>query len=93
MRDHDLPGEREADAAAVAPRREEGHEDPLPDIVGNARAVVRHLDHQTLNDFVKNPTTENMCVWIWRRLAEELPGLSEIELHETEKVSVIYRGE
>lgn len=55
--------------------------------------VVRPLDHTLLNDTVDNPTTERMCLWIWQRLADELPGLNEIELHETDKCSVVYRGD
>lgn len=55
--------------------------------------VVLPLDHSLLNDTVENPTTERMCLWIWRRLIDGLPGLTEIELHETEKCSVVYRGD
>ena len=55
--------------------------------------VVEPLDHSLLNDSVDNPTTERMCLWIWRRIAERLEGLVEIELHETEKCSVVYRGD
>ena len=55
--------------------------------------VVQRLDHRHLNDIVDNPTTERMALWIWQQLAPELDGLCEIELAETEKCSVIYRGE
>ena len=54
--------------------------------------VVQVLDHKNVNDFIDNPTAENMTIWIWDRLAGELPGLSEIELHETRNCSVVYRG-
>jgi 6-pyruvoyltetrahydropterin/6-carboxytetrahydropterin synthase len=55
--------------------------------------VVEAVDHRDLNELVENPTAENLAVWAWRRLAEALPGLVEIELHETEDCSVVYRGE
>jgi 6-pyruvoyltetrahydropterin/6-carboxytetrahydropterin synthase len=55
--------------------------------------VVDPADHRDLNELVENPTAENLAVWAWRRLAETLPGLVEIELHETEDCSVVYRGE
>ncbi len=54
--------------------------------------VVDRLDHTLLNDTVELPTTENMAVWIWNRLAPHLDGLCEVALHETEKNSVVYRG-
>ena len=55
--------------------------------------VVEHLDHRYVNDLIDNPTAEVMCLWIWDRLAKTLPGLTEIELHETRDCSVVYRGE
>lgn len=63
----------------------------LDDIV--SRRVIGDLDHQNLNDFLENPTAENICVWIWERLTGALPGrLVEIELHETDDSSCLYRG-
>lgn len=58
-----------------------------------SREVVDLLDHKFLNDFMDNPTAEVVAVWIWKRLAEALPGLDEVELHETARCSVVYRGE
>ena len=55
--------------------------------------VVRRLDHTYINDLIDNPTAERMAVWIWDELQAVLPGLQEIELHETSNCSVIYRGE
>ena len=55
--------------------------------------VLSRADHRNLNDILDNPTAENICVWIWERLAGSLPGrLVEIELHETEDCSCVYRG-
>ena len=55
--------------------------------------VVGKLDHKYVNDVIENPTAEEMAVWIWQKLAPRLPGLDEIELHETRDCSVVYRGE
>jgi 6-pyruvoyltetrahydropterin/6-carboxytetrahydropterin synthase len=55
--------------------------------------VVEPLDHRLVNDVVSNPTAELMAKWIWQRLSERLPGLVEIELHETRDCSVVYRGD
>ncbi len=57
------------------------------------RDVIDPLDHKYINDLIDNPTAEVMSVWIWQRLSETLPGLVEIELHETSKCSVVYRGQ
>lgn len=55
--------------------------------------VLALADHRNLNDVLDNPTAENICVWIWGQLDGALPGrLVEIELHETEDCSCIYRG-
>lgn len=56
------------------------------------RALER-CDHHNLNDFLENPTAENIVVWIWEQLAPVLPGLRELTLWETPEYSVVYRGE
>lgn len=40
------------------------------------------LDHRLLNevDGLKLPTLENICVWIWNRLDNRIPGLAEIQV-------------
>jgi 6-pyruvoyltetrahydropterin/6-carboxytetrahydropterin synthase len=54
--------------------------------------VLTKLDHGCVNDLIDNPTAEEMAVWIWHRLEPVLAGLCEIELHETSRCSVVYRG-
>jgi 6-pyruvoyltetrahydropterin/6-carboxytetrahydropterin synthase len=54
--------------------------------------VVERMDHRCINDLMETPTAEHMAEWIWNALVEGLPGLAEIELHETVDCSVIYRG-
>ena len=38
------------------------------------------LDHRMLNeiDGLAQPSLENLCLWIWRRLAPALPGLARV---------------
>jgi 6-pyruvoyltetrahydropterin/6-carboxytetrahydropterin synthase len=52
------------------------------------------LDHRYLNDVdgLDNPTSERIAVWIWDRLAAELPGLAEVVVHETCTSAAAYRG-
>ena len=64
-------------------------------------SVVRDVDHRNLNLDVPwlagvIPTTENLVVAIWNRVAGALPGsvrLSRIVLRETPRNSVEYTGE
>jgi 6-pyruvoyltetrahydropterin/6-carboxytetrahydropterin synthase len=55
----------------------------------------RELDHNYLNDVpgLENPTSENLAIWIWRRLKNALPGLSEVTIRETCTSGCTYRGE
>lgn len=57
------------------------------------REVVERLDHTYINDKIENPTAEVMAVWIWNALKGPLSGLSEVELWETRRCAVVYRGE
>ena len=57
--------------------------------------VTGELDHRTLNDVpgLENPTSEMLCVWLWKRLQPRLPQLSAITVHETCTARCTYRGE
>jgi 6-pyruvoyltetrahydropterin/6-carboxytetrahydropterin synthase len=57
------------------------------------KQVLSVWDHKNLNDFMENPTAENIVVDLWGRLAGDVPGLKEIELWEMPDCSVVYRGE
>jgi len=59
------------------------------------REVVRRFDKRDASEFLgaQIPSIENLIVYIWRRLATHLPTLSEVELWETPKICVRYRGE
>ena len=66
------------------------------DITAVVDPVIRgELDHRTLNDVagLENPTSELLCVWLWKRLAPSLPGLSSVTVHETCTARCTYRGE
>lgn len=62
--------------------------------------VIDRVDHTNLNedvDFLKGviPTAENLARAFWQQLAPAIDSgaLYEITLQETEKNSVVYRGE
>lgn len=56
--------------------------------------IIAQLDHYYLNDIegLENPTSENLCLWIWERLAPLLPPLSGLEIRETCTSGCLYRG-
>ena len=56
--------------------------------------LLDQLDHHYLNDVdgLENPTSENLCHWIWTRLKPELPQLTEVEIGETCDSGCRYRG-
>lgn len=55
---------------------------------------INLLDHKVLNDIpgLENPTSEVLCLWLWKNIKPELPGLYSIELNETPDSGVIYKG-
>ena len=70
----------------------------LKDVVRNR--VIDRVDHRNLNedvDFLRGviPTAENLARCFWQQLAPaiEQGALYEVALQETEKNSVVYRGE
>ncbi len=56
--------------------------------------IMERLDHSYLNEIegLEIPTIENICAWLWRKLEPQLPGLSEIVLHETPNARCVFRG-
>lgn len=56
--------------------------------------IIDCLDHSYLNEIegLENPTSENLCIWIWARLKPTLPGLSEVRISETCTAGCIYTG-
>ncbi len=63
--------------------------------------VIEYLDHSNLNldvPFIPKemmPTTENLCIVIWRRLVDHIPAgtLHSIKLFETDSIYAEYLGE
>ncbi|MEK9672445.1 MAG: 6-carboxytetrahydropterin synthase [Rhodospirillaceae bacterium] len=56
--------------------------------------ILAEIDHHLLNEVpgLENPTTENIVLWLWRRISTQLQGLSELELHENDTTGCICRG-
>lgn len=39
------------------------------------REAIDTLDHSVLNDAIANPTAENLCMWLYGRIAEPLTSI------------------
>jgi 6-pyruvoyltetrahydropterin/6-carboxytetrahydropterin synthase len=65
------------------------------DLSAAFKPIWLKLDHYYLNQIpgLENPTSENLAVWIWRRLRRRLPLLTEVVVAETCQSRCIYRGE
>ena len=65
------------------------------DLVTAFQPIQELLDHTYLNEIkgLENPSSENLCVWIWKELSKTLPGLKQIEIKETDLTGCIYRGD
>ena len=52
--------------------------------------VINRLDHTHLNDTLENPSAENLAIWIWEELKNDLP-LKKIAVYETEDYCCTYQ--
>ena len=84
------------DVAIRGPIQSEGAARGMIEDFDTVRRIVRSevidaLDHQTLNDFIENPTAEHIVMWIWKKLETRLPGLDELVLWETAASCAVLR--
>ena len=59
------------------------------------KPLLAQLDHYYLNDVegLENPTSEVLARWIWERLRDRLPEISQVLVHETCTSGCVFRGE
>ena len=64
------------------------------DIKTAVKPIIDLLDHTYLNDIegLENPTSENIAVWIWRKLSPHMTGLSKIVVKESPTSGAVYTG-
>jgi 6-pyruvoyltetrahydropterin/6-carboxytetrahydropterin synthase len=55
---------------------------------------IEQLDHSYLNEIegLENPTSENIAIWLWQRLRDQLPELNSIQVMETCNSGCDYYG-
>lgn len=54
--------------------------------------VIDKLDHTHLNDTIDQSSAENIAIWIWNELKDDLPLLTEVWVWETADSFAIYEG-
>ncbi|MBS4536528.1 6-carboxytetrahydropterin synthase QueD [Clostridium sp. D2Q-14] len=77
------------------------NEDMIYDFVDLKKLVKENIlvefDHGYINDFIEQPTAENIAEYIWNKLEKlierENVNLHEIEVWETKNSGIIYNGE
>ncbi|MSQ81299.1 MAG: 6-carboxytetrahydropterin synthase QueD [Myxococcales bacterium] len=64
------------------------------DISAVCKPVFDELDHNHLNVIagLENPTSEVVCLWLWRRISSDLSGLYAITVRETCNSACTYFG-
>ena len=64
------------------------------DIQNAFNPISSLLDHSYLNDIegLENPTSENLCIYIWDEIKTSLPNIFEIEIKETKLTGCVYKG-
>ncbi|GAB5415274.1 MAG: 6-carboxytetrahydropterin synthase QueD [Congregibacter sp.] len=77
------------------PGAESGWIMDFAEVKAACKPIVARLDHYYLNDIqgLENPTSENLCRWIWGQLKPALPALSAVEIRETCTSGCVYRGD
>lgn len=59
--------------------------------------ILVEFDHRYINDFIEQPTAENIAEYIWDKLEPLVKRdncqLFEIEVWETKTSGIVYRGE
>lgn len=63
------------------------------------KKVISRLDHRDLNNLFKNPSAENITVWVWKQLknigkdTKSAVKLEELKLWEGDNSYVSYEGD
>ena len=75
-------------------QKESGFVMDFEDIDLTFEPIKKIIDHSYLNKIegLENPSSENLCKWIWKRLFKTLPSLKKIEIKETDVTGCIYKG-
>lgn len=76
----------------IGPLNELGWVIDYNDIERLVRPVLNSIDHRLLNEIegLENPTTENLCAWLYKKLYPLLPQLVQVSISETHNTDCSY---
>ena len=63
----------------------------VDDLLAHLQSIVMPLDHQYLNDFIRNPTNENIARWVRKQLTVEVDKIA-VQSTPYEGVDIDNRG-
>ena len=63
------------------------------DLIVNDK-IIQKIDHKVLNDIngLENPSSEHLSIWIWNKLIDSIPILSQITVSEDHGTGIKYSG-
>ena len=63
------------------------------DLIVNNK-IIKKIDHKVLNDIkgLENPSSEHLSVWIWNKLIDSTPELSQVTISENHGTGIKYLG-
>jgi len=58
------------------------------------KEIINKIDHKVLNDVegLKNPSSENLTIFIWNTLASKIDYLSKVTVSEDRGTGIEYSG-
>lgn len=56
------------------------------------KPILNKIDHKLLNEVkgLENPTTENLCIWLFEKVKKEIPYLYQISIKETYNTECVF---
>ena len=75
------------------PINEEGYLLDFRELEQMLEIIVHPLKNQDLSTLFKNPTTENICIWLYNQINKRLPNVHHVKLAEEQDRWVIYEGD
>lgn len=62
------------------------------DITKIMSPILKEIDHRNLNEVkgLENPTSENLCIWIYEKALQHLPQLTRVTVSETASTECSY---
>ncbi len=57
-----------------------------------AQPILKQIDHQLLNNIkgLENPTTELLCIWLYKKIKKQIPILFQVSIKETTTTECCY---